>query len=259
MPLSIEDFFQTYFVNPITLNQGYNAINTGTYAIILVIAAYLIYKILRRLHVKIDKKLGISVAPYVLLGSSSRLLVDSGITNTFLLITPLIYVVIFAIAFATLLLSKFLEKKFKIPYYKIMTSIGIVLTLFPLSLLKIGNPNALLYVIAFYAPWPILFYFIKWSQSNKAVVSIQMFDATNTAIALQFFGYSEQHVVPRMFIGLLSPWVFIPIKLIAVIAVLILIDRYSDDKEFNNYLKLVIAILGGATSVRDFLRLISGV
>ena len=259
MPLSMQDFFQTYFVNPIILNQGYNAINTATYATILVIAAYLVYKIIKRLHVKIDKRLGISVAPFVLLGSSSRLLVDNGITNTFLLITPLIYFVIFALTFAVLLISIFLEKKLKIPYYKIMTSVGIILALFPLGLLRIGNSNALLYVIAFYAPWPIIFYFVKWSQSNKTVLSIQMFDATNTAVALQFFGYSEQHVVPNIFIGIFGPWIFIPVKAIAVITALVLIDRYSSDKRFNNYLKLVIGILGGATCIRDFLRLIAGV
>ena len=86
-----------------------------------------------------------------------------------------------------------------------------------------------------------------------------MFDATNTFVALYFFGYNEQHFVPNIFISLFGPWIFIPIKAIAVIAALVLIDRYSDDKEFNNYLKLVIGILGGATSVRDFLRLIAGV
>lgn len=259
MPFGFEDFFQTYFVNPIILNQGYNPINTTTYAVILVIAAYIIYKILIKLKVKIDKRLGLAVAPYVVLGSSGRLLVDSGMTNSFLLITPLIYVVIFAVTLAVLLISRFLEKKFRVPYYKIMVSVGIVLVLFPLSYLRVGNPYALAYVAVFFAPWPVILYFIKWSQANKIVLSVQMFDATNTAVALQFFGYSEQHVVPRFFIGLLSPWAFIPLKLLVVAAALILIDRYSNDKEFNNYLKLVIAILGGATSLRDFLRLVAGV
>jgi uncharacterized membrane protein len=254
-----DEFFQTYFVNPIIFNQGYNAVNTTIYAIILVMAAYIVYRVLRRLKVKIDKRLALSVAPFVLLGSSSRLMVDSGLTDTFLLITPLIYFVIFAVTFAVLLISRYIEKKFKIPYYKIMTSAGIILTLIPLSLLRIGNPIALVYVLAFYAMWPVIFYFIKWNVANKIVTSIQMFDATNTSVALYFFGYSEQHVVPNIFIGMLSPWIFIPVKLVAVVAALIFIDKYSDDKEFNNYLKLVIGILGGATSVRDFLRLVAGV
>lgn len=259
MPSPLEDFFQTYFVNPIVLNQGYNAINTAVYAIILVTAAYIIYKVLKKLKVKIDKRLAISVAPFVLLGSSARILVDSGITDTFLLITPLIYFVIFAITFSVLLLSRFLEKKFKIPYYKIMTSVGIILVIFPLSLLRISNASTIIYVLGFYIIWPIIFYLIKWSNANKVVASIQMFDATNTFVALYFFGYSEQHVVPNIFINLFGPWAFIPVKAIAVIAALILIDKYSKDKEFNNYLKLIIAILGGATSVRDFFRLVAGV
>lgn len=259
MPLTPDEFFQTYFVNPIIFNQGYNIVNTAVYALILVIAAYVIYRTLRKLKVKIDKRLAISVAPFVLLGSSARILVDSGLTDTFLLITPLIYFVIFAVTFVVLLISRYIEKRFKIPYYKIMASVGIVLVLIPISLIRIGNPIVLVYVLAFYAIWPIAFYFIKWNVANKVVASIEMFDATNTSVALYFFGYSEQHVVPNVFIGLFGPWAFVPIKAAAVIVALILIDRYSDDKEFNNYLKLVIGILGGATSVRDFLRLIAGV
>lgn len=260
MPLTPDEFFQAYFVNPIIFNQGYNIVNTTVYALILVIAAYMVYSALRKLKIKIDKRLAISVAPFILLGSSARVLVDSGLTNTFLLITPLIYFVIFAVTFAVLLISRYIEKRFKIPYYKIMASVGIVLVLIPVSLIRIGNPVALVYVLAFYAIWPIAFYLIKWNVANKVVASIEMFDATNTSVALYFFGYSEQHVVPNIFISLFgSPWAFIPIKAVAVIAALVLIDRYSDDKEFNNYLKLVIGILGGATSVRDFLRLIAGV
>jgi uncharacterized membrane protein len=254
-----QTFFQSYFVNPIIFNQGYNAINTSVYAIILVASAYIIYRTLRKLKIKIDRRLAISVAPYVLLGSSARLLVDSGLTDTFLLITPLIYFLIFAVTFSVLLISIYLERKLKIPYYKIMVSVGIALTLIPVSLLRIGNPVALAYVLGFYAIWPVVFYFIKWNVANKVVASIQTFDATNTSVALYFFGYSEQHVVPNIFISIFGPWMFVPIKAIAVIAALVLIDRYSDDKEFNNYLKLVIAILGGATSVRDFLRLVAGV
>jgi len=259
MPSFLEDFFRTYFVNPIFLNQGYNPVNTVAYALILVVAAYFIYKILVRMKVKIDRRLGMSVVPYIILGSSSRILVDSGITDTYLLVSPFIYVVIFVVTFAVLLMSRYLEREYKIPYYKIMTGVGVALVIIPISFLRIGNPIALVYVLAFFAPWPIILYFVKWSEANKIVLATQMFDATNTVVALQFFGYSEQHVVPNLFIGFLSPWVFIPLKLVVVTAALVLIDNYSKDKQFNNFLKLVIAILGGATSLRDFLRLISGV
>jgi len=261
------DFFQTYFVNPIILNQGYNPINTTIYATILVVAAYLIYKALNKLHVKIDRRLGISVAPFIIFGSTSRVLVDAGIFFSFLFITPLIYFVVFAITFIALIASLFLEKKKKIPYHKTMAATGIVLLLIPFATLanfaSISNisinSNSLFLVLVFFAPWPILFYFVKWGESNKVVASIQMFDATNTFVSLNFFNYSEQHFLPNIFIGQLGPASFIVVKAIVVIAALILIDKYSDDKNFNNYLKLVIGILGAATSTRDFIRLLIGV
>ena len=269
MPLlssAIEDFFQTYFVNSIVLSQGYNPINTTVYAIALVIAAYFIYKTLNKLKVKIDRRLGIAIAPFIILGSSLRVIVDSGIFFSFLFVTPLIYILVFAITFITLVLSLFFEKrtKSKFPYYKTMFAIGLVMALTPLTILAtsenvIFNANALMLVFGFYVIWPVLLYFVKWKDSNKAVLSVQMFDATNTFVSLNFFGYAEQHFVPNFFISSFGPFSFIIIKAVAIVAALILIDKYSKDKQFNNYLKLVIGILGGATSVRDFLRLLLGV
>jgi uncharacterized membrane protein len=89
-----------------------------------------------------------------------------------------------------------------------------------------------------------------------------MFDATTTVTAMTFFGYGEQHVLPTIFINLFSstlfgPFSFIVLKLIGVVPVLILIDKLSSDKEFNNYLKLAIGILGAATGTRDFSCLLS--
>ena len=86
---------------------------------------------------------------------------------------------------------------------------------------------------------------------------IQLFDGTATFVALNFFGYYEQHIIPTFIINLFGPISFIFIKLITVVAILVLIDRISPDKEFNNYLKLIIGILGGATGSRDFLALIA--
>ena len=52
-----------------------------------------------------------------------------------------------------------------------------------------------------------------------------------------------------------TPFSFVILKFIALVAVLFLIDKYSDDKEFSNYIKLIIGILGAATGIRGFLRL----
>jgi len=82
-----------------------------------------------------------------------------------------------------------------------------------------------------------------------------MFDASNTFVAVNFFNYFEQHVLPGFFISNFSPFSFVVLKAVVVISVLLLLDKYSDDREFNNYLKLIIGILGAATSTRDFIRI----
>jgi uncharacterized membrane protein len=84
-----------------------------------------------------------------------------------------------------------------------------------------------------------------------------MFDATATFVAMNYFGYGEQHVLPRYIINLSgTPFSFIILKIIAIVLILIGIDKYSKDKEFNNYIKLIIGIIGAATGLRDFLGLI---
>src|SRR3990172_4021717 len=138
MPVEIssaEDFLRAYFINPIVLNQGYNPINTTVYALMLVIAAYLVYRALSKMKVKIDRRLGIAIAPFIVFGSSSRVVVDAGIFFSFIFTTPLIYFVVFAAAFTTLVTSLYLEEKKKIPYHKTMFVVGIFLAIIPLSIL----------------------------------------------------------------------------------------------------------------------------
>jgi uncharacterized membrane protein len=103
----------------------------------------------------------------------------------------------------------------------------------------------------------VILRFVKWSKENKIVTGLQMFDATTTFVALNYFSYWEEHVLPRFIINLSgTPFSFIILKIIAVVLILLGIDKYSKDKEFNNYIKLIIGILGAATGLRDFISLI---
>lgn len=253
----LSDFFTNYFINPILYAEGYNPINTTVYALVLVVAAYLIFRLLQKLKIKVDKRLAIGVSPFVILGSFLRVLNDAGILTSRLFVTPMIYFVVAGITLATLFVSQFLEKRYKVKYHKVMFVVGLALAAIAVSFFKIVNSYGAILDLAFYLPWPIFFYLIKWNDANKVVASVQMFDATTTFTSLQFFNYREQHVVPNIFINLFSPISFIAVKAVAVIIVLILIDRYADDKEFGNYLKLIIGILGAATSLRDYTRLVN--
>ena len=67
------DFFKTYFIDPIYYNTGYNIFNTAVFAIILIAAALLTYKLLKAMNVKIDKKYKRPNEVPFLLGDASKI------------------------------------------------------------------------------------------------------------------------------------------------------------------------------------------
>ena len=237
---------------------GYTFENTFLYSIILIVAAYFVFEILKRLKVKIDKRLALSTVPFIVWGGALRALQDAGTVNSYWFFTPGIYFFVFFVIFSTLLISLILQKKFKIPYHKPVIAVGSFLAVITIGEIGFKNWYGLLLVSVFMAPFVIGFLlFKKWKLENRLVSITQMFDAVTTFVSLQFFGYAEQHVLPNIFIGSFGPASFVPLKLIGVVLILYLIDRYSNEKEFNNYVKLVIAILGGATGSRDLFSMLS--
>ncbi|OYT42989.1 MAG: hypothetical protein B6U88_02190, partial [Candidatus Aenigmarchaeota archaeon ex4484_56] len=131
----MQEFFSNYFVN----TSGYNIVNTSVYSIVLVVTAYVIFLVLKKMKIKIDRKLIFAVIPYIILGSSLRVLRDAYILRGSLFITPFIYILIFFIAFPILLITNLIQKKTKIPYYKLMFSIGILLIIYPLYQIEYLN------------------------------------------------------------------------------------------------------------------------
>ena len=246
----------SYFTNPTAI--GYTPEKTLIFALLLVVAVSIIFEMLKKFKIKVDQKLAISVLPYVLLGATIRGLRDAeNIFISDLFVTPGIYVVTFSIAFIGLLVALVIKRKFDIPYFKTFFIIGLFSFAVLLPFINFVNLQGFLLVSLFYLPWIIILYKIKWNTSNKLVTAAQMFDATATYVALQYFGYYEQHVVPSIFINIFSPISFIFLKVVGIVTILLLLDRFKGDKEFNNYLKLIIGILGLGTGTRDFLRLLA--
>lgn len=253
----VADFFYNYFVKPILFKEGFNPVNTAAYSfILLLVSIYIIFPLLRKLKVKIDRRLAIAIFPFIVFGSSMRVLVDAKLIEfSFFLITPLIYVVIFLLTFSFLLISIFFEKKLHIDYYKIMFTIGLFLISIPISLLTLKNVYGLLLVLLFFSPWFLFFtLFKKWNIQNRLVSIAHMFDATTTSVSIYFFPILlEQHFLSAFFITTINPFSFIFVKLVGIVLALTIIDKFSEDKEYANFLKLILGILGAATSIRDFI------
>ena len=96
---------------------------------------------------------------------------------------------------------------------------------------------------------------MNWKVENKIILLNHLFDSTTTTIAVSLYGYYEQHPLPNFLIRNFTPVSFILFKLVVVSLVLILLDRFEENTEFRNFLKLVIGILGAATGMRDLLRM----
>lgn len=71
------DFISEYFIKPIWSHSGYNPVNTAVYAVLALSAAYLIYSHFKKSRIKIDANFILSIIPFVLLGSTVRVITDS--------------------------------------------------------------------------------------------------------------------------------------------------------------------------------------
>ncbi len=255
--MSFQDFINTYFIQPINTGNGFNIVNTTAYALLFVLIAYITFEIFKKLKIKVDRRLVISIVPFILFAISIRVFEDAGIVSGFWFVTPGIWILFFGVIFPALLLSVFIQKRTKFPYYKIMAAIGIILFLPTLLIVQLKNIQGLLYVLLFFVPLLILLKFVKWTIENKVITTVHGFDSIVTFVSIEFFNYKELHVLPNFVINLTgTAFSFVILKLIVVVSVLILLDKHVEDKEFKNFIKLAIGILGFVPGVRDFLSLI---
>ncbi len=269
-----------YFIEPILRNGWFNPINTITYSIILVIAVYLVYRLLQKTKVSIDRYFFLAILPFIFWGASTRVLHDTAVAQAFadpflnnffglpIFPTPGSYIITFTLALFTLLLSLAVQRLTRFLYWKTMFSIGIALCIVNIILLPVTTLFPLVLVLSVTLLWTFLFLSMSrfvgkrtrfrnlFSYENSGILAAHFLDATATAFSLSVFGYLEQHVVPRLFIPIMGPaFAMFLLKILVVIPVLWLIDRYGEPGNFNNFLKIVVVILGLAPGLRDTLRL----
>ena len=107
----ISDFIYKYYIDPIRYEQPYNAIETLTYALILIVAVYFIYRWFKKSGFPLYGPFVMATLPYIILGGVLRVIQDSRMIQSdlqFLIVTLLIYVVIFFYAVTILVISHYL-------------------------------------------------------------------------------------------------------------------------------------------------------
>ncbi|MDP3104522.1 MAG: DUF63 family protein [Candidatus Methanoperedens sp.] len=277
-------YIYKYYISGIVNDASYNPVDTVTYAIVLGICLFGVLKLLVKLKVEIDTRFIIAVTPYILAGSSLRVLEDSGLflpPLQYLFVTPVIYFVIFAATISILSLTLVLERKGKIKdYHRVFCAAGIAWTLVNIAiLLSIGEVKHLGYAIAIltlgilstgavYLVSRQFNFAILTDRINISILFAHLLDASSTYVGMDWLGYYEKHVVPTFFIDLAGNFtdhpalVMFPLKLLVFIPVFYLLDRGMEDEKDRKLIplmKLVILVLGLSPAVRNTLRIMMGV
>lgn len=280
---TILQFINTYYLNPIRTDEGYNLVNTFTWAIVLGICIFGVFKLLNKLEVKITPRFIASILPFVLAGSSLRVLEDSPADiihppYSYLLITPNIYFLVFVVTVACLWLSIRLQKAGLVKdFHLIFADIGLTWFLANIVILlhfqKVVAGYVPLFVIGAGTGLTFVFYLVaKRSKSsiftnplNLSILLAHLMDASSTYVGIDIIkGYYEKHVVPTYLIQLTgTALVMYPLKLIIFIGVIYLLDtQFEDDKQSYNMkmlIKMVILILGLAPATRNTIRMTLGI
>ena len=261
-----------YYIDPIIHDTSYNPVDTITWAIILGLTILVLIKLFRIFGQDVDGVLVLCTIPYILAGSSLRVIEDANLVMTpwkYLLITPLIF---FLVLVVTVICLIFARKIWGKEFCRNYAALGLVWTIFNLTLLfTVGFKNA----------WVIITVFLLGStlaggimligralpglsflddRFNFMIIYVHMLDAFSTYIGVDWFDYYEKHVVPNYFIDLTgSAVIMFPLKLLILLPVLSMIDKSIEDPSLRNLTKLTLITLGLAPAVRNTLRLALGV
>lgn len=148
------DFINQNYIEGIVNDTSYNHFDMITYVIILFAGVYAVLKLLNKLKIRVDEEFVIATVPYIFMGSVFRVIEDADILNPpvrYFFITPIIFFVVFAICFGTLLIMRYLEKLHKIRnHIRAYAIAGAVLSLAGIAILIFNssfnlNINILVY------------------------------------------------------------------------------------------------------------------
>ncbi|HJH32471.1 MAG TPA: DUF63 family protein [Methanosarcinaceae archaeon] len=277
----ILQFISTYYIDPIRNDDGYNIFNTITWALVLGACVFGVMRLLNRMKVTIDDKFILSVIPFVLAGSSLRVIKDAEFFNPpiqYLFITPNIYFVVFAVTVLCLVVSKWMQKVGKVEDYRIaFAAFGILWTGVNVSVLlyleDIVQPMVPFLILGAASLLTFLIYKVsKYSGSelfsskvNLSIVFAHLLDASSTIVGIDILGgYYEKHVIPSYLIDLTgTALIMYPLKFIIFVPVLYILDtQFNEDEEsraLQMLVKMVIIILGLAPAFRNTIGMILGI
>lgn len=278
----ISEFIYKYYIDPIRLGQSYNVVDTLTYAIILICAVFLIYRWLKRSGIAIDQAFVLATLPYVVLGGLLRVVQDTGMIRSdlqFLLVTPLIFFVVFFYTTAVLFVSRFIAQQGLVKNFLhlycaagVATALTIALVLAAYGTTTTRIDLFILYIIPLMAVtataviWAFMRAVLGWRYvSNPLYVTLisgHMLDASATSYGIDLhpaLHYVEQHVVGSNLIQWTgTAFVMFPLKLVVLFPAIYVLELYRKeaDPDFWHLVVLAMIIVGLAPGIRDMVRMV---
>lgn len=279
---TIRQFIYAYYIHPITHDTGYNPVNTITWTLLLVLCLFLTLKLLKKLDIEIDASFIAALSPYIFVGASLRVMEDARLFSppvSYMLITPLIYFLLFFCCIAILTLSVKLSRSNKIRNYvknynMPFSLVGVMWLFVNLTILLrreeiilawvlfvvIGISGMILLVIyGIGAKFDVNFLTEKL---NVSVLAAHLLDASSSYIGIDLLNYSGKHVIESIIVKYTGSAVgMYLLKLGIIIPVLYLLDTQFDEREreLKNLVLLALIVIGLAPAVRNTLRMILGV
>ncbi|MFA5266865.1 MAG: DUF63 family protein [Methanoregula sp.] len=284
----ISDFLYKYYIDPIKNGQAYNVVDTLTYAIILVIGVYLLYRwmssstYLAESGFKFDYQFILATVPYVILGGLVRVIEDTGMITSdwkYLFITPLIYFTLFFFVIGVMFLSRYLTMKgitqnfFQ--FYAFAGAAAVVIASIILLAWSTTHHGVDLFILAIIPlmgitatviVWAVMKYALKWTYVSDPVYLTllfgQLLDASATSYGIDFHPsvqYVEQHVVGSALIGMTgTALVMFPLKLLVLFPAVYVMEMYRKEANpaFWHLVLLAMIVVGFAPGVRDMVRMV---
>jgi len=277
----IREFLYKYYIDPIRYGQAYTLVDTLTYALILIVAVYIVYRGLLRYKIAIDDELVLATMPFVVLGGLLRVVEDTGMITSdfrFLLITPLIFFTIFMFAVIALFAGKLAENAgFVTRYRRVYGGVGIVACLVTVAaLVWFGLTettialNVLVAILGLasvtsLAFWAFLVYVLKWDYASNILYKLLIFghmldaSATSYGIDIHPVHYVEQHVVGSGLIEATgTAFSMFLLKIAVLIPAIYVLEMYRREgsSDLWHLILLAMIVVGMAPGIRDLTRMV---
>lgn len=275
---AIRQFVDAYYIQPIIQDSGYNAVNTLTWALLLIPCLFLTLRVLNKLGIAIDKPFIAAVSPYIVVGASLRVMKDAELFSpplSYVLVTPLIYFLIFFCCLFILTLSVNVSRSKRGYNYNVIFGLVGVIWLLVTLMILLGKEDVVslwvlfavtgisgILVLVIYAIGAKLSVHFLTDRLNAAVLAAHLLDAASSHIGIDMLGYRGKHVVEGIIVEYMgSAAGMYPLKLGALIPALYLLEtRFgARERELKNIVLLALIVIGLGPAVRNTLRMILGV